>query len=285
MPHDSEVATMEVYRAIMKPIADITDVIGGEKHISISAVRPLIYKLHNCYLKINASEKSFEKAMKTAMCTKLLQYYDHNVQSSEILNIAAFLDPRFKSLNFLEEEDRIATRLKVQERICNLLPVSDSHLESTESDSTKLIELEVNEVSTSVSDVSENAGCDLRPAPPKRRKQSKFTELLSDVISTEALPANNSPEEQAKIELQQYIDDSILSSSQDTPVHPLTWWFENKSRYRNLCKLALHYLCIPATSVPSERAFSINGHIVRAKRACLLPENVQKLVFLAENLD
>ena len=34
-------------------------------------------------------------------------------------------------------------------------------------------------------------------------------ELLSDVISTEALPANNTPEEQAKIELQQYIDDSI----------------------------------------------------------------------------
>ena len=33
MPHDSEVATMEVYRAIMKPITDVTDVIGGEKHV------------------------------------------------------------------------------------------------------------------------------------------------------------------------------------------------------------------------------------------------------------
>ena len=152
----------------------------------------------------------------------------------------------------------------MQEKICNLLPVSDSHLESTESDSTKLIELEVNEASTSVSDVSENAGCDLRPAPPKRQKQSKFMELLSDVISTEALAANNTPEEQANIELQQYIDDSILSSSQDTPVHPLTWWFENKLKYRNLCKLALHYLCIPATSMLSERSFSISGHIVRA---------------------
>ena len=116
MPHDSEVATMEVYRAIMKPIAYITDVIGGEKHVSISEVKPLIYKLRNCYLKINASEKSLEKAMKTAMCNKIVQYYDRNVQSSEILNIAALLDPRFKSLSFLEEEDRIATRLKVQEK-------------------------------------------------------------------------------------------------------------------------------------------------------------------------
>ena len=101
MPHDSEVATMEVYWAIMKPITDITDVIGKEKHISISAVRPLIYKLRNCYLKIYASERSLEKVMlevmKTAMCTKLLQYYDHNVKSSKILNIAAFLDLHFKS--------------------------------------------------------------------------------------------------------------------------------------------------------------------------------------------
>ena len=153
MPHDSEVATMEVYWAIMKPITDITDVIGRERHVSISAVRPLIYKLRNCCLKIYASERSLEKAMKTAMYTKLFQYYNHNVQSPEILNIAAFLDPHFKSLSFLEE-DKIATRLKVKEKICNLLLVSDSHLESTESDSTKLIELEVNEASTSVSVVS-----------------------------------------------------------------------------------------------------------------------------------
>ena len=59
---------------------------------------------------------------------------------------------------------------------------------------------------------------------------------------------------------------------------------ENKPRYPNLCKLALHCLTIPATSVPSEWAFSISGNIVRAKRACLLPEYVQMLVFLVENL-
>lgn len=41
---------------------------------------------------------------------------------------------------------------------------------------------------------------------------------------------------------------------------------------------------IPATSVPSERVLSAAGHIVNQKRACLLPENVRMLVFLAENL-
>ena len=93
-------------------------------------------------------------------------------------------------------------------------------------------------------------------------------ELLSGVIKT--LSANKTVEERAKMEVQQYIimDDHIHSSSQDsdTAVHPLTWWYENKSRYPNLCKLTLYYLCIPATLVPSERVFSISGHIVRAKK-------------------
>ena len=34
------------------------------------------------------------------------------------------------------------------------------------------------------------------------------------------------------------------------------------------------HLCVPATFVPSDRAFSIAGQVVNAKRACLLPDNV-----------
>ena len=44
------------------------------------------------------------------------------------------------------------------------------------------------------------------------------------------------------------------------------------------------YLAIPATSVPAEHAFGIAGHIVNQTRSYLLAENVNKLVFLAENL-
>ena len=38
-------------------------------------------------------------------------------------------------------------------------------------------------------------------------------------------------------------------------------------------------------SVPCERVFSIAGHIITEKQACLLPQDVNMLVFLAENLD
>jgi len=53
-------------------------------------------------------------------------------------------------------------------------------------------------------------------------------------------------------------------------------------RYPHYSQLAMKYLAPPATSVPSEQAFSAAGNIVNIKRSCLLPENV--LVFLAANL-
>ena len=43
-------------------------------------------------------------------------------------------------------------------------------------------------------------------------------------------------------------------------------------------------LCIPATSAPSERAFSTGGNIVTCHRSALEPETVDRLVFLANNL-
>ena len=65
---------------------------------------------------------------------------------------------------------------------------------------------------------------------------------------------------------------------------PTLWWRKNYVYYPNLAKQAREILGIPATSVPSERAFSTAGNIVNHKRSRLTTEHVNMLVFLSKNL-
>lgn len=64
----------------------------------------------------------------------------------------------------------------------------------------------------------------------------------------------------------------------------LAWWKNNAHKYLHIARLAQHDLAVPGTSVPSERIFSSAGDIVTASRSHLLPENVDKLIFLQKNM-
>ena len=65
----------------------------------------------------------------------------------------------------------------------------------------------------------------------------------------------------------------------------MKFWRDNKSSYPLLYQVAKKYLHIPATSVPSERIFSLAGFIVRKKRIKLLEKHVNLHIFLAKNKD
>ena len=67
--------------------------------------------------------------------------------------------------------------------------------------------------------------------------------------------------------------------------NPLHWWRDHKRHFPHPSLMARKYRCVPATYVPLERAFSVaHGYIVNEKLSCLLPDNVNTLVFLAANL-
>lgn len=70
----------------------------------------------------------------------------------------------------------------------------------------------------------------------------------------------------------------------ETEADPLEWWRLHQVNFPRVASLARKYLCIPATSAPSERAFSTGGNIVTCNRSALKPETVDRLVFLANNL-
>jgi zinc finger BED domain-containing protein 1 (E3 SUMO-protein ligase ZBED1) len=65
--------------------------------------------------------------------------------------------------------------------------------------------------------------------------------------------------------------------------NPLQWWKFRGVKYPLLRKLARKMLCIPATSAPSERVFSVAGLTISKLRTKLKPDNASCLVFLKEN--
>ena len=62
------------------------------------------------------------------------------------------------------------------------------------------------------------------------------------------------------------------------------FWYMNKERYPILYNLALKYMCIPATSAPSERVFSVASKILTKFRNRLDPDTAGSILFIHGSL-
>lgn len=165
--------------------------------------------------------------------------------SSERLPIlCAAVDPSYSNLCFLDEEQRDNVRDELEHQI-------DSHDNSVPSASLEEI------------------------PPAKRSKTSSAMSFLLGTLSDETQAITSGYDE-------------IKYFIREPPLHPdssaLEWWRRNHDRFPRLAELARKFMCVPATSVPSERVFSTSGSIVNKQRCSLKPENVDMLVFLNKNL-
>lgn len=88
-----------------------TEVLSGDKNVSVSFVLPVVYSLINKHLKVEQDESDIAKQFKTMVSEDLRSRYKHvidiekeedEVNEKEIspLIIACFLDPRHKHMPF-----------------------------------------------------------------------------------------------------------------------------------------------------------------------------------------
>ena len=96
----------------------------------------------------------------------------------------------------------------------------------------------------------------------------------------DASSLSQTPSDIAKHEIERYLQVPKVDEEED----PLEWWKTNCVIFPALSVLAKKYLCVCATSSPSERLFSTSGNVVGDNRASLKPEKVNMLVFLPKNL-
>lgn len=91
--------------------------------------------------------------------------------------------------------------------------------------------------------------------------------------------SDSSLTERVKKEVQVYQSFPAVLGSVD----PILWWWQKWDQMPMLASLAKKYLCVQASSTPSERVFSTAGDTVSVERARLLPEKVDMLIFLKKN--
>lgn len=58
------------------------------------------------------------------------------------------------------------------------------------------------------------------------------------------------------------------------------WWFERRNDFPRLSKIALAIHALPASSTPSERAFSTSGAIITERRVGLSPSSIEDIIIL-----
>lgn len=254
VPTWQDVDVLESIDAALSPLLEFTDALSGESYVSVSFLKPVMHLFNTSILKEAEDDTELTRTIKTTVMGYLNQKYDDPAMDN-LLDMACLVDPRFK-LQYTQGEKREYTKERaVLEMLKGERSVVVREEESREEAMTDTF------------------------VPPKKTKRSLasfFSNRPTITTDTENLSAQQAVER----ELGNY----LLSPHADNDSNRLDWWKVYQNNFPRVCQLAQHYLCIQATSSPSERVFSTGGKIVTCKRASLKPDNVDQLVFLARNL-
>ena len=90
---------LDVLTAINKalcPLATFTDVTSGEKYVTSSSILPIMDLLSNSVLKENEDDVALTNNIRATILTDL-SIRNTNVEVIKVLEVASFMDPRFKT--------------------------------------------------------------------------------------------------------------------------------------------------------------------------------------------
>jgi len=187
--------------------------------------------------------------VKNNIYSALIYYWNF---SNDIELMASLLDPRYKTLDFIESEDE---KKRIIQKLRNELdPNNSSPLES--SSSTTLL--------------TDNTEFSLRSSKEYRQYRQ--------------MKNRNSVQLNRNINIDE-VDNYLAKPTVLENVNPLEWWQVNMQLFPKLSKIACKYLGIPSTSVSCERLFSHANNIITTKRIRLDTDLAGKMLFLKRNLN
>ncbi|XP_051798998.1 zinc finger BED domain-containing protein 4-like [Acanthochromis polyacanthus] len=256
VPTWQDIDVLESINSALGPLQEFTDALSGEAYVSVSYLKPVLHLLRTSILTEKDEDTDLTKEIKSSALAYTEDKYS-DPATQELLDITLFLNPRFKTdyiraENVPKIKDRVKTEMEEVAR-------------------------KEKRARVSTTDAMSQGATEAAPFTKGKGKRS-----LSSFFKSKAVPPSSTLqlEDAIKAELDNYLMTPTIDGEED----PLVWWRMHNVNFPWLCKLARKFLCIPATSSPSERLFSASGNIVTCQRSCLKPSKVDMLVFLTKNL-
>ncbi|XP_038163162.1 E3 SUMO-protein ligase ZBED1-like [Cyprinodon tularosa] len=114
IPTWQDIEVLESIHKALHPLQEFTDALSGEEYVSISYLKPVLHLLSTSVLAENQEDTDLTRSIKTKALAYLTdKYSDPSIQ--ELLDVASFLDPRFKTKYIAADNiPTIKTRLKTE---------------------------------------------------------------------------------------------------------------------------------------------------------------------------
>ncbi|XP_069031327.1 E3 SUMO-protein ligase ZBED1-like [Embiotoca jacksoni] len=258
-------ALLEGLTDVLQPFKAVADMIAACRYPTISMVRPVLHMLLNTTLRVRDTDLKEVSMTKEVISKVLSSTYSHRSQLAQeistFLNIASFLDPRYKKLPFLSTVER-------------------SKVENTIIEEAKaLLEKQSSERSLDFSPSDEPPSKIQAPSREPSGSVAQDNPLAAIFCQSDADQSQEELHAQVVEELSNYKSQRVLGLNED----PLLWWSSHAPLFPTLPKVLQKYWCVPATSVPCHRLFSSSGAVLCGKRNRISPALVDQQVFLYEN--
>lgn len=215
--------------------------------------------------------KQIEKLAKICVLKHELVRRFSYLENDALFTTATLLDPRYKSKFF---GNHTYVKEHVIKNILDMFKEREFYMNSVQEPIIKRKKVSNEEPQPSTS--TENV-----------RKCTSLKEsmaLLMDSSDSEDEQITNESNHSEEVFLKKNIADYLSEKRIDSDVDPLLWWKTNKKKYEILSDIARQLLCIPPTSVPSERFFSGASLLYTPHRNRLDGEKASKLLFLKFNM-
>lgn len=231
---------------MLKPLECVISTIKHESYFIASLVIPMVNGMRTLYNNYS-TKQIFNNSMLDVLHSIIWSISEHfnNIENSNALTIATFLDPRFKYFAF--SNDNIFNRTKL-----DIIKLLSNHLDSN------------------------NVGHESSNHKEEEDDESSIWSSFDKTVSTRV---STSEQSRASIEVQRYIEDGLLSRNED----PLKWWRTNKIVFPKLSTLVQDRLCVVASSIPCDRLFTKTGSNTIDNRHRLGLGKTEMFVFLNAN--